>query len=128
MKKLFFFRSSASGNGNNKEFPPSSTQQEVYWENPSESGRSNQASNSIAESNFRSPRGLFSKSRKQVSDVQTSDNCPALRRSRSLSSAAFLGVEPGQTDFSSARNQSRSPSTSSRRSGVPHQQCDRTFR
>ncbi|EXB88500.1 hypothetical protein L484_017253 [Morus notabilis] len=126
MKKLFFFRSSSSSNGNNKEFPPP-TQQEVYWENPSESGRNNQASYNIAESNFRSPKGLFSKSRKQVSDVQKASNCPALRRSRSMSSAAFLGVEPGQIDFSSPRNQSRSPSTSSR-SGIPHQQCDRSFR
>lgn len=127
MKKFFFFRSSASGNGNNKEFPPSSNQEEIFWENPSESGRDSQASY-WTESAFRSPKGLFSKSRKQVSDIQNSSNSPALRRSRSMSSAAFLGVEPGQIDFSSPRNQSRSPSTSNVRSGVPHQQGDHSFR
>lgn len=127
MKKLFFFRSSASGNGNNKEFPASSNREEIYWENPSESGRNSQASY-MAESSFRSPRGLFSKSRKQVSDIQNTNNSPALRRSRSMSSAAFLGVEPGQIDFSSPRNQSISPSNSSVRSGVPHQQSDYSFR
>ncbi|XP_062092787.1 golgin IMH1 [Humulus lupulus] len=125
MKKLFFFRSSASsGNGNssNKEFAQPSNQEETYWENPS----SSQASY-MAESSFPSSRGLFSKSRKQVSDIQNSSNTPALRRSRSMSSAAFLGVEPAQLDFSSPRNQSRSP-TSSVRSGVPHQHNDHSFR
>ncbi|PON75368.1 CAP-gly domain linker [Parasponia andersonii] len=126
MKKFFFFRSSASGNGNNKEFPPSANDEEIYWENPSERGRDSHTSY-MAESSFRSPKGLFSKSRKQVSDIQSS-NSPALRRSRSMSSAAFLGVEPGQIDFSSPRNQSRSPSTSSVRSGVPHQQSGHSFR
>ncbi|XP_062094834.1 uncharacterized protein LOC133800790 [Humulus lupulus] len=124
MKKLFFFRSSATGNrtSNNKEFPQSLKQEETYGENPSSS-----QANYMAESSFPSPRGLFSKSRKQVSEIQNSSNTPALRRCRSMSSAAFLGVEPAQSDFSTPRNHSRSP-TSSVRSGVPHQHSNHSFR
>ncbi|CAN6704912.1 unnamed protein product [Malus baccata var. baccata] len=60
---------------------------------------------------------------KQISDAENSNKSPGLRRSRSLSSAAFLGSEPTQTDFSSSKYQSRSPCSSSARS-FPHQQCD----
>ncbi|KAM6574081.1 hypothetical protein CsatA_022408 [Cannabis sativa] len=118
MKKLFFFRSSATGTGN------SNNKEESYPENLS----SSQASH-MAESSFPSPKGLFSKSRKQVSDVQnSSNNTPVLRRSRSMSSAAFVGVEPAQCDFSSSRNHSRSPTSSVRSGGVPHQHSDRSLR
>ncbi|KAL5569188.1 hypothetical protein UlMin_025763 [Ulmus minor] len=119
MKRLFFFRSSGSGSGNSKECPPISTQKESYWEEP------NSQANMI-EGSFRSPRGLFSKSRKQVSDSQNSSDIPALRRSRSMSSAGFLGVDPVQIDFSSPKDQSRSPSTI--RSGSSHRQHDRSLR
>lgn len=117
MKKLFFFRSSASSNGNNK-FPPLSTDKQLYWENPSEDG--SQVGN-IADNSFQSPKGFFSKSRKHVSDIQNSSKSPGLRRSRSLSSAAFLVSEPLQAEFSSSRYQSRSPCSST--SSIPHQQC-----
>lgn len=116
MKKLFFFRSSASSNGNNNVSP--STDKQIYWENPSEDG--NQVGD-MAENSFRSPKGFFSKSRKQVTDIQNSSKSPGLRRSRSLSSAAFLGNEPAQNNFSSSRYQSRSPCSPA--SSVPHQQC-----
>ncbi|BBG97876.1 hypothetical protein Prudu_007133 [Prunus dulcis] len=77
MKKLFFFRSSASSNGNNNVSP--STDKQIYWENPSEDG--NQVGD-MAENSFRSPKGFFSKSRKQVTDIQNSSKSPGLRRSR----------------------------------------------
>lgn len=117
MKKLFFFRSSASSNGNNKS-PPLSTDKQLYWENPSEDG--SQVGN-IADNSFQSPKGFFSKSRKHVSDIQNSSKSPGLRRSRSLSSAAFLVSEPLQAEFASSRYQSRSPCSST--SSIPHQQC-----
>ncbi|XP_015877104.3 uncharacterized protein LOC107413618 [Ziziphus jujuba] len=121
MKKLFFFKSSASSNGNNKSSSPPSTGKQNCWENPSESGlKDGQVDNS-----FRSPRGLFSKSRKQISDIHNSSKGPSLRRSRSFSSAAFLGIEPGQIDYPSLRDPSRSPSTTS---GAHHQQFDHSFR
>lgn len=56
-------------------------------------------------------KGLFSKSRKQVTDSQSSSISPALRRSRSLSSAAFFGGELEQPDFSCTSVQSGSPSS-----------------
>ncbi|KAL6123797.1 hypothetical protein ACLB2K_076314 [Fragaria x ananassa] len=116
MKKLFFFRSSASSNGKDKS--PPSTDKQVYWENMSEKG--SQVGDK-ADNSFHSPKGLFSKSRKQVSDMQNSSESPGLRRSRSLSSAAFLVSEPVQAEFSSSRFQSRSPCSST--SSIPHRQC-----
>lgn len=117
MKKFFFFRPSTSSSGNSKDLPPSSTQEEVYWENPPGSKCNSQS------------KGLFSKSRKQVSgDAQSSNNGspgPALRRSRSLSSAAFLGVDLGQDDFSPPETHCRSPSST--RSGVSHKPLDHSF-
>lgn len=121
MKKLFFFRSSASSNSNNNGVPPPSTDKQIYWENPVESGLSSQANEKV-EKSFRSPKHLFSKSRKQTSDSQTPSTSSALRRSRSFSSAAFLGREPGQAEFSCLNDQSRSPSSST--SSAPYQQCD----
>ncbi|XP_050386022.1 uncharacterized protein LOC126802438 [Argentina anserina] len=58
---------------------------------------------------------------KQVSDIQNSSESAGLRRSRSLSSAAFLVSEPVQAEFSSTRYQSRSPCRSA--SSKPHWQC-----
>ncbi|GKU91803.1 hypothetical protein SLEP1_g5620 [Rubroshorea leprosula] len=74
MKKLFFFKSSSNNGSSNVDSPPS-TEKQVYWENPLESG---------------SPRGAFLKSRKQLSESNSSVSGSRLRRSRSLSSAAFL--------------------------------------
>ncbi|KAF3433813.1 hypothetical protein FNV43_RR24916 [Rhamnella rubrinervis] len=123
MKKLFFFKSSASSNGNNKACPPPSTDKQIYWENPSEGGLDSQVSN-MPDNSFRSPKGK-SKSRKQVSNVQNSSKSPSLRRSRSLSSAAFLGVDPGQIDYPLQMDPSRSPSSFT--SSVHHQQFDHSF-
>ena len=123
MKKLFFFKSSASSNGNNKPCPPPSTDKQIYWENPSEGGLGSQVSR---ENSFRSPKGLLSKSRKKVSDIQSTSESPSLRRSRSLSSAAFLGVDPGQIDYPLQMDPSRSPSSFT--SSVHHQQFDHSFR
>ncbi|KAF5733789.1 golgin subfamily B member 1 isoform X1 [Tripterygium wilfordii] len=117
MKKLFFFRS--SNNGNNNEVPQSSLDKQVHWEKPSVSGTNNEAG-AKAERSFRSPRGLFSKSRKQIYDSQsTSTSCSGLRKSRSLSSAAFLadGLEQNNSSFTSDQN--ISPFSSA--SGVFHQ-------
>lgn len=122
MKKLFFFKSSASSNGNNKACPPSSDKP-TYWENPLEGGMDSQVTHMPEKSSFRSPKGLFSKSRKQISDFQNSGKSPSLRRSRSLSSAAFLGVDLGQIDYPLQRDPSRSPSSSTH-----HQQFDHSFR
>lgn len=121
MKKLFFFKSSASSNGNNKASSPPSNDKQNNWGNPSESGLDGQVGNSV-----RSPKGLFSKSRKQISDIRNSTKGPSLRRSRSLSSAAFLGVEPGQIDYPSQRDPSRSPSIIT--SCAHHQQFDHSLR
>ncbi|XP_065622313.1 nuclear matrix constituent protein 1a isoform X2 [Quercus suber] len=74
---------------------------------------------------FRSPRNLFSKSRKQVSDSQSSSSSSGLRRSRSLSSGA-LSERLGQTDLFCVNDQSRSPSSSA--SSGRHQQCDHSSR
>ncbi|KAF7811431.1 golgin subfamily B member 1-like [Senna tora] len=88
MKKLFFFKSSASSSGNSNAVPSRSTNKQISWENLSESGLYSQA-HGRGEDSFQSPKGLFSKSRKQVCDNQGSSSEPGLRRSRSLSSAAY---------------------------------------
>ncbi|KAF5467198.1 hypothetical protein F2P56_017050 [Juglans regia] len=124
MKKFFFFKSSASCNGNNNGFPPASTDKQVYWEKPLESGVRSQ-NNDKAENSFRSPRPLFPKSQKQASDCQSSNTGSDLRRSRSLSSAAF-GDGPGQTDFSCLNDRNRSPSSNT--SSALHQQRDHLSR
>ncbi|XP_028807947.1 golgin subfamily B member 1-like [Neltuma alba] len=87
MKKLFFFKSSASSSGNNSAVPPRPTNKQICWENSSESGLYGQALGR-AEDSFQSPTGLFSKSHKHA-DSQGSGSGPRLRRSRSLSTAAY---------------------------------------
>ncbi|TXG49639.1 hypothetical protein EZV62_025514 [Acer yangbiense] len=118
MKKLFFFRSSSSS-GNNSVSPPS-TEKQAYWENPHGSEVNNQAGDKSE--SFRSPRGLLSKSRKQTSDSQSCSTSSGLRRSRSLSSAAFLLDGLGQKNFPCPSDQSKSPSSSS--NSALHQQCN----
>lgn len=88
MKKLFFFKSSASSSGSNNAIPPRSTNKQICWENSSESGLYGQA-HGRAEDSFQSPKGLFSKSQRHVSNSQGSSSGPSLRRSRSLSTAAY---------------------------------------
>ncbi|EEF37315.1 ATP binding protein, putative [Ricinus communis] len=108
MKKLFFFRSSSSNNENNNSGSLPSTDKQVYWEMPLENELN---SHGKAENGFRSPKGFFSKSRKQVYDNSSSSSSSFLRRSRSMSSAAFTVDEP-QNDFSCIGDQSRSPASS----------------
>lgn len=119
MKKLFFFRSATSSNGNNNGVLTPSTDKQVYWENSLETGANDKAENS-----HRGPRHLFSKSRKHVTDRQSSSASSGLRRSRSLSSAAFPGCGSGETDFSGLNDRSRSPSSSS----TLHHQRDHSSR
>ena len=113
MKKLFNFMSSG---GNNNAVPPRSTNKQNYGENSFESGV-NKAHGKTKEISH-SPKSLFSKSRKQISDSHTSSIDAALRRTRSLSSAAFFGTEPelmnlcDQSRSSRFKDQNRSPSSS----------------
>ncbi|OIW12774.1 hypothetical protein TanjilG_24707 [Lupinus angustifolius] len=100
MKKLFFFKSSASSSGSNHTTPPKSTSKQVGWENLSDEGMNNQA-HSKAEDYFRSPKGLFSKSRKQVSDSPRSSGGPSLTRGRSLSLSAIQFKDPNRSPSSS---------------------------
>ncbi|KAF5742630.1 hypothetical protein HS088_TW09G00681 [Tripterygium wilfordii] len=124
MKKLFFFRS--SNNGNNNEVPSSSLDKQVYWENPSVSGTKNEAG-AKAERSFRSPRALFSKSRKQIYDSQsTGTSSSGLRKSRSLSSASFLADGLEQKNFSFTNDHSISPLSSA--SGVFRQRRNHSSR
>ncbi|XVF23749.1 hypothetical protein REPUB_Repub13aG0065900 [Reevesia pubescens] len=113
MKKLFFFKSSSS-NGNSNAVPPPSADKQVYWENTLESG-SNEQHGDKADCSFYSPKHLFGKSRKQISDDPSFSNNSCLRRSRSLSSAAFLVDGLGQQNFASSNDQNRSPNI------TPHQ-------
>ncbi|KAK7270118.1 hypothetical protein RIF29_23033 [Crotalaria pallida] len=98
MKKLFFFKSSASSSGSNNATP---TKKQTSWENSSDNGMNNQA-NGKDEDYFQSPNGLFStKSRKQVSDSPRSSGGPRLARSRSLSSSALQFKDPSRSPSSS---------------------------
>uniref|UniRef100_A0A7N0UCD4 DUF7653 domain-containing protein n=1 Tax=Kalanchoe fedtschenkoi TaxID=63787 RepID=A0A7N0UCD4_KALFE len=116
MKKFFFFRSSGSSSENKNLSPKSLTDKDVYWEQPSESGLNNHVGNS-----FHSPKGLFSKSRKQSTEHQSPLTNSGLRKSRSLSSAAFQ--ESGlDRDFSCSSDRSRSPFT--RSSNTPTRKID----
>ncbi|KOM39033.1 hypothetical protein LR48_Vigan03g241500 [Vigna angularis] len=82
MKKLFFFKSSASSSiNNNNATPPKSTNKQKAWDSVSEIGMNNQAYGK-ADDYFQSSKGFFSKTRKNVSDDQSSSGVPDLRRSR----------------------------------------------
>lgn len=100
MKKLFFFKSSASSSGSNNAAPPKATNKQLSWEIYSDSGLNDQA-HGKTEDYFQSSKGLFSKSRKQVSDSQSSCGGPDLRRSRSLSSSSFHFKDPTRSPSSS---------------------------
>ena len=120
MKKLFFFKSSSSS-GNSNALPSPSADKQVYWENTLESRLDDQHGDK-AEYSFRSPKHFFGKSRKQISDSPSFSNSSCLRRSRSLSSAAFLVDGLGQQNFSSSNDQNRSPNI------TPYQQYDHSSR
>ncbi|KAG8645164.1 centromere protein F isoform X2 [Manihot esculenta] len=125
MKKLFFFRSS-SNNGNNNDGCLPSTDKQVYWDIPVEDRLNNQRDDK-ADNSFRSPKGLFSKSRKQVYGNPTSSSTSFhLRRSRSMSSAAFIVDGLDQRVFSHLDDQIGSPSSSI--NSTAHQRCDHPSR
>ena len=106
MKKLFFFRSSSSNNGNHSSGSHPSTDKQVYWEMPLE----NELNSHVSKS--RSPKGLVSKFWKQVNDNLSSCASSFLRRSCSVSSAAFLADGQRQNNFSCIDDQNRSPTDS----------------
>ncbi|KAI9118832.1 hypothetical protein K1719_010277 [Acacia pycnantha] len=92
MKKLFFFKSSASSSGNNNAVPPRPISKQICCENSSDNGLYGQAYGR-AEDSLQSPKELFSKSQKRVSDSQGSGSGPILRRSRSLSTSTYQGKD-----------------------------------
>ncbi|CAL1387185.1 unnamed protein product [Linum trigynum] len=110
MKKLFFFRSSPNDGSSNAGSPSSRK------ENRPESGLIIDHVGDKPGSNFRSPKSLFSNSKKQVHDSQSPSSNPGLRKSRSYSSGAFLLDDDGQSHFSVPVNRSKSPSSYSSRS------------
>ncbi|KAE8717979.1 macrophage erythroblast attacher-like isoform X1 [Hibiscus syriacus] len=122
MKKLFFFKSSSSSGHANAVVPSPSADKQVFWENTLESGFNDQLGDK-AEYSFLSPRRFFGKSQKQIPNSPSFSNSPAgLRRSHSLSSAAFLVDGLGQEDFPSSYDQNRSPNI------TPYQQYDQSSR
>ncbi|GMI80644.1 hypothetical protein like AT3G55060 [Hibiscus trionum] len=122
MKKLFFFKSSSSSGNANAVVPSPPADKQVFWENTSESGFNDQLGDK-AEYGFLSPKRFFGKSGKQIPDSPSFSNSePGLRRSRSLSSAAFLVDGLGQEDFPSSNDQNRSPNI------TPNQLYDQSSR
>ncbi|KAL4386201.1 hypothetical protein GQ457_09G028970 [Hibiscus cannabinus] len=122
MKKLFFFKSSSSSSSANAVVPSPPADKQVFWENTSESGFNDQLDDKV-EYGFLSPKRFFGKSRKQIPDSPSFCNSQAgLRRSRSLSSAAFLVDGLGQEDLPSSNDQNRSPNI------TPNQQYDQSSR
>ncbi|CAK9142939.1 unnamed protein product [Ilex paraguariensis] len=100
MKKLFFFRSSSSGCGNEIEVPPPSTDKQVYSEKPSDCN--------------------MARTKKHVSETQKFGTSPCLRRSLSFSSGSIYDGGLGQRNLS---NPSGSPCSSS--SNIPLKQPGR---
>lgn len=124
MKKLFFFRSSASGSANSVGNSPPSTDKTCY---PPFENRLTDPVGERCANNLRSPRGLFTKSRNQASDSQSSSTCSGsgLRKSRSLSSANFLAEAfERKNSSSSLSDQSRSPA---RHQHSEYSPCRRTI-
>ncbi|XP_065872664.1 uncharacterized protein [Euphorbia lathyris] len=107
MKKLFFFKSSSSNKASDNSTSPSA---DDYWKVPSESELKNQRGDK-GKNASQSPKGSLSKSRKAY-DNQSTSTSSFLRRSRSMSSAAFLDDKLGQNDSSCPHYHSRSPCSS----------------
>ncbi|XP_039011454.1 uncharacterized protein LOC120140551 [Hibiscus syriacus] len=122
MKKLFFFKSSSSSGNGNAVVPSPSADKQVLWENTLESGFNDQLGDKV-EYSFLSLKRFFGKSQKQIPDNPSFSNNPAgLRKSRSLSSAAFLVDGSGQEDVPSSYDQNRSLNI------TPNQQYDQSSR
>ncbi|KAI4384446.1 hypothetical protein MLD38_002603 [Melastoma candidum] len=116
MKKLFFFRSSAPSNSNNVPEPS---------EKKGSAGNSRLAGGDVDkyENNYQSPRRSFSNYRQQDSDSWSACNQSgsALRRSRSLTSATFLGDGFEHGNPSNLNDLNRSPSRQSYRHPISDQ-------
>ncbi|KAF8021928.1 hypothetical protein BT93_G2155 [Corymbia citriodora subsp. variegata] len=124
MKKLFFFRSSASSSANSVGDTSPSTDKTCY---PLFDNRLTDQVGEKYTNNLRSPRGLFTRSRNQASDSQSSSTSSGsgLRKSRSLSSANFLAEALEQKNSSSSlSDQSRSPA---RHQHSEYSPCRRTI-
>lgn len=120
--KKFFLRSFTNGNGKNNLALPSKNDSEAYWEHPSES-RMNTSIGDKAGSSPQSSKDLTSKSWRQIDDSERSSSGPKLRRTRSLSSAAFR--DQGQINFYGLSDPSRSPGNASSGSKRQHEQSSR---
>ncbi|XP_010555863.1 PREDICTED: paramyosin-like [Tarenaya hassleriana] len=99
MKKLFFLKFSSGNGTGSSAVPQPATDKQDQREKASENRMRNQGGGQ-AEQDFNGPKGFFPKSQKEVSGG------PAFRRSRSLSSAAFLVDGVGET---SSNDQCKSP-------------------
>ncbi|KAA0034026.1 rho-associated protein kinase 1 [Cucumis melo var. makuwa] len=109
MKKLFL-RSFGTGHGKNNSALPSTNESQTHWEHPFESRTSSSKAGSSPQS---------TRSGKHIDDSERFGMGPKLRRTRSLSSAAFR--DQGQVDFYGSSDPSRTPGNSS--SGFK-QQCE----
>ncbi|XP_022956804.1 uncharacterized protein LOC111458393 [Cucurbita moschata] len=98
---------------------PSTNDSEACWEHPLES-RANTSIGDEAGSSPQCSKDLSSKSRKQIDDSERSSTSPKLRRTWSLSSAAFR--DQGQINFYSSSDPSRSPGNASSGSRRQHEQ------
>ncbi|KAK6933305.1 hypothetical protein RJ641_036199 [Dillenia turbinata] len=101
MKKLFFFRNTASNSGNDT-VSSQPIDKKVYCESSLENGRNSP----------RGSKGSSSKSPKKISENQSSDANSGLRKSRSYTPAAFYSEVLGQRSSSCLTDHSRSPSIS----------------
>ncbi|XP_038893373.1 protein Daple isoform X2 [Benincasa hispida] len=116
MKKLFF-RSFGTGNGKHNLALPSTNESETHLEHPLEGRKSS----SISDKAGSSPQST--RSGKQIDDSERSSTGPKLRRTRSLSSAAFR--DQGQIDFYGSSDPSRSPGNASSGFKRQHEQSSR---
>ncbi|XP_077240027.1 uncharacterized protein LOC143880933 [Tasmannia lanceolata] len=115
MRKLFFFKSSASSNGNSYTVPPQPNNEKVYWENPWESDAKNQENDKVHDSSQSSKDLVFGpvKLCTEKQGFVTS----GLRRSLSFSSSNIYS-DPREMNLNDL---SVSPSTSS---NAPHHAAD----
>ncbi|XP_023528803.1 protein Daple-like [Cucurbita pepo subsp. pepo] len=121
--KKFFLRSFGNGYGKNDSVHPSSTDDsEAYWEHPLGSRMGTSIGDKAGSSPQRS-KDLPSKFDRQIDDNERSCSRPKLRRTQSLSSAAFR--DQGQINFDGLIDPSRSTGNASSRSKRQHEQSSR---
>ncbi|XP_010246915.1 PREDICTED: centriolin isoform X2 [Nelumbo nucifera] len=124
MKKLFFFRSSTSINGNKNSVPPEPTDEKVYWETL-ENGINNEV-NDKGVSRTKSPKVKPQKQFSGSPNSETSPGLSSLRRSRSYSSATSYSGSSGERNLTCI-SPNRSPLTSSNIMPLPSDYSDRSF-